>query len=324
MHRDPLEQAARPETVAGLGLEERVRVRALELAGEGPDPAAWRLLLQRLLLHAGAALVLAGIICFFAFNWQGLHRFGKFALAAGGVLLCALGAWRLGLERTSAKVLLLAASVLVGVWLAIHGQAYQTGADAYELFRGWALLVLPWVLAARFQALWTFWGLLLNLWLGLWWDQTGPAPNHLLPAAFAALNGCGWVAWELAAVQLGWVRGRWLPRLLALATLAALTFPALVFLAETRHSRHLWTVLAAAGLSLGMIALFRRLRRDLFMVTLALAAAIALFTTGLGRPLLHNAHSRDGCASFLLLGLLLVAQVGGAAAWLRRLARETP
>lgn len=298
--------------------------RALELAAEGPDLAAWTALLRRLLLFAGAALVLAGIVCFFAFNWQGLHRFGKFALAGGGVLLCALGSWRLGLSRTPAKVLLLAASVLVGVWLAIYGQAYQTGADAYELFRGWALLVLPWVLAARFQALWALWGLLLNLWLGLWWAQTGAGPNHLLPAAFAALNGCGWLAWELAAGRLAWLRGRWLPRVLATGTLATVALPALAFLAETRHHRDLWTVPATAAMALAMVALFRRLRRDLFMVTLALAAAIALLTTWLGRLLLHNALSRDGCAAFLLLGLLLVAQVGGAAAWLRRLAREAP
>ena len=310
--------------MARLGLQGRTLERALELAGEGPDRAAWTALLRRLLLFAGAALVLAGVICFFAFNWQGLHRFGKFALAGGGVLVCALGAWRLGLERTPAKLLLLAASVLVGVWLAIHGQAYQTGADAYELFRGWALLVLPWVLAARFQPLWALWGLLLNLWLGLGWEQTGAGPNHLLPAAYAALNLGGWAAWELAAGRMDWLRGRWLPRLLALGSLAALTAPALVFLAETRHPRGLWTVPASAALVLAMLALFRRVRRDLFMVTLALAAAIALLTTGLGRLLVRNALGGDGCAAFLLLGLLLVAQVGGATAWLRRLARETP
>lgn len=324
MRRDPLEQAARPETVAGLGLTGRVQLRALELAGEGPDLAAWRSLLMRLLLFAGAALVLAGIVCFFAFNWQGLHRFGKFALAAAGILLCALGAGRIGLDRTPGKVLLLAASVLVGVWLAIHGQAYPTGADAYELFRGWALLVLPWVLAARFQALWALWGLLLNLWLGLWWEQVGPAPDHVRPAAFALLNLGGWVAWEGAAGRVEWLRGRWLPRLLGLGTLAALGLPALAFLAEPRHLRGLWTVPAAAGLALAMIALFRRIRRDLFMVTLALAAAIALLTTWLGRLLLHDALGRGGCGAFLLLGLLLVAQVGGAAAWLRRLVREAP
>lgn len=323
LSRDPLEQPARPEVVTRLGLEGRVLERALELASEGPDPQAWRLLLQRLLLFAGALLVLSGIVCFFAFNWQGLHRFGKFALVAAGVAGCALGAWRLGFTRTSAKVLLLAASVLVGVWLAIYGQAYQTGADSFELFRGWALLVLPWVLLARFQALWAFWLLLLNLWLGLWWDQAGPSTRTWLPAAFAGLNGLAWLAWELSATQLTWLGGRWLPRALGLATLAILTFPALAWLAEQRrHDREPWTVPAAILLAGAMLLLFRKLRRDLFMITLALAALIALLTTWLGHLLLHSAHSRDGCVSLLLLGLLLVAQVGAAAAWLRRLGKE--
>lgn len=322
MSRDPLEQPARPERVAALDLPEAARARALDLAGEGPDLATWRALLRGLLLYAGAGLVLAGVVCFFAFNWQGLHRFAKFALAALGILACAGGAWRLGLARAAAKVLLLAACALVGVWLAIHGQAYQTGADAYELFRGWALLVLPWVLLARFQGLWTFWLLLLNLWLGLWWDQAGPEQETLLPAAFAALNGAAWVLRELGEPRLPWLTGRWLPRLLALATLAALLLPALAALAGGRAD---YVVPAAFVLALLQVALFRWLRRDLFLVTLGLAALIALLTTALGRLLLKNWLARDGaCGAVLLLGLLLTAQVGGAAAWLRRLAREVP
>ena len=326
MSSDPLDLPARPELVLRLGLEEPARSRALELACEGPDLPAWRRLLQRLLLFAGTLLLLAGVVCFFAFNWQGLHRFAKFGLVAAGVALCAAGAWRLGFSRTGGKVLLLAASVLVGVWLALHGQAYQTGADPYELFRGWALLVLPWVLLARFQALWAFWILLLNLWLGLWWDQAGPSETRWLPAAIAGLNGLAWLAWEGFAGRLDWLRGRWLPRVLALATLGVLTVPALEALTRsTPRPRDLWAVPAAILLGGTMRVLFRKLRRDLFMVTLALAAGIALLTTWLGHLLLHNWLSRDGaCGSLLLLGLLLVAQVGGAAVWLKRLNREEP
>ena len=326
MSRDSLDLPARPELVLRLGLEEPALSRALELTVEGPDLPAWRLLLQRLLLSAGTLLLLSGVICFFAFNWQGLHRFAKFALAAAGVAGCALGARHLGFSRTSGKVLLLAASVLVGVWLAIHGQAYQTGADPYELFRGWALLILPWLLLARFQALWAFWMLLLNLWLGLWWDQAGPAETRWIPAAFAGLNGLAWIAWEGFSGQLDWLRGRWLPRVLALITLGALTAPALEALTRsTPRPSDLWAVPAAILLGGTMLVLFRKLRRDLFMVTLALATGIALLTTWLGHLLLRNLLARDGaCGSVLLLGLLLVAQVGGAAVWLKRLSREEP
>ena len=47
---------------------------------------------------------------------------------------------------------LIAASVLVGVLLAVIGQVYHTGADAYSLFAAWTLLILPWTLASRSAA----------------------------------------------------------------------------------------------------------------------------------------------------------------------------
>jgi uncharacterized membrane protein len=73
------------------------------------------------------------------------------------------------LERFPGKLLLLAASTLVGVYIAVFGQIYQTGADSYELFTGWAFLIFPWVALGRFMPLWIFWLGLLNLALGFYW-----------------------------------------------------------------------------------------------------------------------------------------------------------
>ena len=68
------------------------------------------------------------------------------AAAAGGALLA-------GLDRAFGQVLLIAGSVLTGVLLAVIGQAYQTGADVFELFVAWAVLILPWVFVSRSAAL---------------------------------------------------------------------------------------------------------------------------------------------------------------------------
>jgi len=73
-----------------------------------------------------------------------------------------------------------------------------------------------------------------------------------------------------------------------------------------------------------LLALGRHWRRDLFMVTAALGAAIVLATTAFGGLLLKADHTFGGCGSFLLIGLVMVAQVGGAAAWLKALHRERP
>ena len=323
MTKHPLGDPVRLEDLLELQLDAGLRERALALVAQGPDGPAWRRLLDRASLFAGTALMLSGIVCFFAFNWQGLHRFGKFGLIALGLAGAAGLAWKAGLQRLAGQVALLAACVLVGVWLAVFGQVYQTGADAFELFRGWALLILPWVLLARFQGLWAFWILLLNLWLGLWWDQTGSRDWQIMTLSFAALNGTAWLLREALQDRLDWIRGRWLARILLLATLGYPLACALLWLVGEGHGSQplaLWLSMALAG---ALVALFRRRRRDLFMVTAGLATGIALLTTRLGYQMVEHRHL-DGCGVFLLLGLLLVAQVGAAAAWLRRLYREAP
>ena len=92
---------------------------------------------------------------FFAFNWSAIGRLGKMGLIAAAIAACALGALpdpRRLLSRV--LLLLLSASVLVGALLAVFGQAYQSGADPWSMFATWALLILPWTLAACFRPLW--------------------------------------------------------------------------------------------------------------------------------------------------------------------------
>ncbi|MEI9997808.1 MAG: DUF2157 domain-containing protein [Verrucomicrobiota bacterium] len=117
----------------------------------------WKLWLDRGLLSLGVALVLAGIGYFFAHNWDHLTNNDKLGLAGGAVLVSLVGATWAGLDRFPGKLLLLAASALVGVYLAVFGQIYQTGADTYELFTGWAFLIFPWVALGRLMPLWILW-----------------------------------------------------------------------------------------------------------------------------------------------------------------------
>lgn len=129
----------------------------------------WKPWLDRGLLSLGAALILAGIGYFFAHNWDHLTDSDKLGLAGGAVLISLIGATWAGLNRFPGKLLLLAASALVGIYIAVFGQIYQTGADSYELFTAWAFLIFPWVALGRFMPLWIFWLGLLNLALGFYW-----------------------------------------------------------------------------------------------------------------------------------------------------------
>jgi hypothetical protein len=54
--------------------------QALKLANITPTPQHWFSFLDKLLLANGGGLLVIGVIFFFAFNWQAITRFHKFAL----------------------------------------------------------------------------------------------------------------------------------------------------------------------------------------------------------------------------------------------------
>jgi uncharacterized membrane protein len=177
----------------------------------------WRLWLDRGLLMAGIILIAAGIGYFFAHNWQHLTENDKLGLAGGSVLAAFAGAIYAGAHRFAGKWLLLTASLLVGVFIAVFGQIYQTGADTFELFRAWALLVLPWAALGQFMPLWLFWLALVNLTIGFYW----PVSFYLISGSQNAevcfqLETLSLFALNLAALSLrewaGWARIAWIDR----------------------------------------------------------------------------------------------------------------
>jgi len=160
-----------------------------------PDASRWRALIAGLLLWFGALSLVCGVIFFFAYNWQSLDRFAKFALLETAILLAVSAfvwlyyraACQLSIASntpsvtvsrsqgkpfgtTVANAVLLAACVLVGGLLALVGQTYQTGADPWQLFAVWALVILPLAWIAGFDALWLLVVGLVNLSLGLFFD----------------------------------------------------------------------------------------------------------------------------------------------------------
>lgn len=96
------------------------------------------------MLFLGLALTLSGVVCFFVWNWDALPGLAKLAIVQAGIVGCCVVACQKKIATLPGKAAITGAAVLVGVFLAVFGQVYQTGADAYQLFVGWALLILPW------------------------------------------------------------------------------------------------------------------------------------------------------------------------------------
>lgn len=126
-------------------------------------------------ITSGVSLALA-LIFFIAYNWFYMGKMAKFGLVEAALVLsivtyCILA--HKGLYKLGQQLLLLMASLITGSLLALMGQVYQTGADGWQLFFGWAALITPWVLIARLPALWLLWLGLINISFRLYSQITG-------------------------------------------------------------------------------------------------------------------------------------------------------
>lgn len=295
---------------------------ALAIAEVLPSRDGWRHFLDRLLLWMGVVLIASGLIFFLAYNWNELGRYAKFSLAETMVLAALLFVWRAGLDSPGGKAALFAASLFVGALLALIGQTYQTGADTFELFGGWAAMILPWVLVCRYPALWLLWLALLNLAITLYF-QTFPnffgmlfGPERLLWILFA-LDTVALAVWETLALRgTEWLKRRWGPRLLATASGSLVTSLAMMQIVES-HSASVWAIPAwLAWLALAF-AVYRRLAKDLFVLAGGVLSVILIVATFLAKHLTHNDAS-----GFLMIGLLVIALSATGGWWLKQLAAE--
>lgn len=304
-----------------LGWWQRGAVRdagaALQAAGMLPGRAEWRRFLDQLLLWSGAVALAAAVVFFVAHNWSELGKLAKFALLQALVVAAVAGYWRLGSESAAGKAALLVASILLGALLALFGQIYQTGADTWELFASWAALIAPWVLIGRFAALWMLWVAVVNLAIALYFQVFFLEDQKQLWALFA-FDTLALAAWELAGRRASWLDVSWGPRLLAIASGAAIT--ALVV-----HSIFDWgrqpapAAVLVYPLWLGCIyAVYRKLLPDLFVLAGACLSAIVVVAAFLSKQLLESGDA----AGFLLIAIAVVAMGGAAGWWLNQLARE--
>lgn len=131
----------------------------------------WHQFLKWLFLGLGVSFTVAGVIFFFAYNWDDLHKFVKLGLIGFLTVASAIGALLPQTKPPLKKMLVTAASILVGVLLAVFGQVYQTGANAYELFLNWTLFIALWVFIVHFAPLWTVFVTLINVTLVLYSEQ---------------------------------------------------------------------------------------------------------------------------------------------------------
>ncbi len=298
------------------------QLRRAQAAGPlAPSPAQWLAAADRLFAFAGALLLAAGLIFFFAWNWDALHRFAKLGIAFAALAGCVGVALPAAPFGTAWRAALFGACLATGALLALVGQIYQTGADVWELFAAWAALMLPFALLSRSAACWALWLVVANAALAralsasAFFRFVGVLEDPGGVALVAAFNLTLLAFFEAFGTALLAGARRDVHRLAALGAIAPLAVGACIGWWEARFLPLAGAYVAAAGLGAWV---YRALRRDVPMLALVAFSAIAVAGAGLVRIL----PERESFLSLNLVALFVIVASGFAAVWLMRLLRE--
>jgi uncharacterized membrane protein len=301
---------------------------------------AWLFFAARWLTVLGAVSLLAGILFFFAWNWKDLHRFTRFAILEGGVLLAAIGAaWMLrplspssegNPRRLPGEMLLVAAAVLTGILIAVYGQVYQTGADAFQNFLGWAALILPWVLVGRSALLWVLWFAVLKTGMIFFWTQvmgpTGAAGFGILFLLLGLVVMAATLAREILAQRpaFSWLAHRALRYLCTSATLTWLGISTvrLIFYGDFEGATAVDAIGALLFTAAAAVAFWWFCIRDYDLGALLIIALFSatLALIALGRLLLEGSDSGDP-GVWIVMAFCTLATYGGAGFALQQIYR---
>ena len=266
----------------------------------------WGLWAYRTLLAIGISLILSGVVCFFAFNWSEINSTLKFAIIEFSILVGLIGTQFFQLNKLSGKISLLASSVLVGVFLAVFGQIYQTSTDASLFFILWTLLILPWVIISKFLASWALWIVVANLSCIFYWLQFEKSDVMLL--CLILLNSTFLAFREYGIIQkVNWLKGQWF-RLMLLAILLVVTqLPIYQFIFNPAFSDLSdFNAILAVVAHIGFYATYRFKLCDIWSLSAILSSVCLIATTCIGR-LLYLSFNEYSPLFFFITGVSSLA-----------------
>lgn len=300
-------------------LSARGRQAALELLNPRNQ---WEFWIARSLLVLGSALFLSGVVYFAAYNWNPVTPAVKFAVVQLGLVVSVGAAIRYGLTETRGQILIVCASVFVGVFLAVFGQVYQTGTDTYRLFAVWSVLILGWSVMSNFAPQWMLWLAVTNVATVLWWRQAAlptEEMRYLIFGYLTLLNGTALGLREWGSLRgQDWVDVRWTRVLLVLGTLGVLLIPALRMIMEIDDFPASLLLTGIIGL-FGHVALFtvyRHVLRDTSVLAATMLSGCLILEVTMYRVAIE-VFGDFGAAARLSLGVATVVIFSAAIVYLR-------
>ncbi len=206
-------------------------------------PLNIKIWVERLLMVFGMLFLLASILLFFAYNWAHIPPMIKLgAILTFIAILACLNFYLMQRGKVFyANLVLISEAFLVGIFMAVYGQIYQTGADSYTLFITWAIMILPWVVMSRFTPLWVLWIIVVMTALVTWWDlriYPRSLENDDLVIAFVLFYLCLYIGAEIAIkLKQKWLDKKWVKIFLAVGIFAPITYYLLDLITDAKPDR---------------------------------------------------------------------------------------
>jgi len=294
---------------------------ALSITEVFPSEKDWLVFISQLLLWLGGIAIAFAVMFFIAYNLDNIGKFVQFGAIEALIIISVFTYWKFYSHPIASKVSLLSASILLGVLLALYGITYQTGADTWQLFFTWAMLITPWVIIGRFPALWIVWLILLNLSIAFYFETRFTSSQFWFDVTIKQfgslflLNTIALVIWESLSNKWKWLDERWAVRLLALGSGTNITWLAIYVIIEGHDMLSLliwiiWTI--------SFYLVYRNIKRDLFMLSEIALSGIVVVTTLVIKTI---SDSMD-FGSLLVVAILIVGMGAGAAFWLKKIQKE--
>ena len=286
----------------------------------------WKIWISRFLITIGSALLLCGIIYFFAFNWAKITPAIKLTSIQLSMIGCLIGTYYFSLKCISGQMFLLAASVLIGVFMAVFGQIYQTGADAYQLFMMWSIFTLGWTIISNFTTQWILWLVITNTFFVLWWKQSAFPSREMEFMIFfytTLLNGSALILCEYFASYKNyiWLQQKWSRIILIIAVLISMSVPILAWIVEPEKvtiSIILSATFGLIGHGVAYMIYCHKLKDMWSLAAIVLSGCIMIEVWGF--KMISKSFGQFDASMFLIMGLMTLGVFTGAIAYLRKVA----
>jgi uncharacterized membrane protein len=283
---------------------------------------AWQKFIRLSFISLGVGFTVSGIIFFFAYNWNDLHKFAKIGIVE--ILLVASTALVIypKLNGTVKNIILTGSAALAGALFAVFGQVYQTGANAYDLFFIWTLSVTLWAIVANFTPLWLIYLALINTTFILYAQQVANDWSWIFVyAVLFIFNTCALIAFVVLPRYNDKIKAPvWFTNTIAFSSVVYATIGMISWIAgwgeESSYSLWLISLSVIAFYALGIK--YGLQTKRLFYLSIIPASVIVMIVT----MLIQSIDNLGEEAGFLFISLFIIMSVTALVAGLIHIQRQ--